>query len=93
MPEKTAPRLATLPMLADHLGEPLHRLEYVVRTRSIEPRVRLMATRMYHRDQLPDIRAALAETAKSPKSKRRHRQELDALADELLIDDEVLADA
>lgn len=93
MSAETLPRLATLPMVAEHVGEPLHRLEYVVRTRSIEPRVRVAGMRMFHRDQLDHIREALAETAKSPKSKRRHRLEMDAFADALLEDEEVPVDA
>lgn len=80
-------RLLTLKMVSEHLNVPGHRLEYALRTRGIEARVRLGGIRLFHRDQLEEIKAVLAETAK-PHRTPNIRNDWEALVDDLCADEQ-----
>lgn len=80
--QDTIPRLMTTKQLAEILGVKLHRLEYATRTRNIEAQVRVEKMRLWHRSQLPDIQAALDETAQPRPSVRN--QGWDVLVEELV---------
>ena len=57
------PRLLTVGAIAERLGVPLHRVQYVLRTRDIQPAALAGIYRLYLTDALDRIREALAETA------------------------------
>jgi len=60
MAEDSAPRFRTPGVLATILGEPLHRVLYVLRTRlHIRPAARAGRLRLYDRDSLALIRHEL----------------------------------
>ncbi|HZL34004.1 MAG TPA: hypothetical protein VFC78_01760 [Tepidisphaeraceae bacterium] len=53
--------LLTLGQVAGECGDvPLHRLRYAIEAYRIEPRQRAGILRLWHRDQLPELRSALA---------------------------------
>ena len=54
------PRMRTPGVIAAHLGEPLHRVQYVLRTRShIRPAARAGRLRLYDREAVAQIRHEL----------------------------------
>jgi DNA-binding transcriptional MerR regulator len=55
------PALLTLPQVAQRLGVPAHRVDYVVESRAIEPAGRLGRYRVYGEAEVERIKAALAE--------------------------------
>ena len=60
MTRDTVPRLKTPGVIASSLGEPLHRVLYVLRTRShIEPAARAGRLRLYDREAVAMIRYEL----------------------------------
>ena len=57
----TAPKLRTPGVLAEDLGQPLHRVLYVLRSRQhIRPAAMAGRLRLYDRDALESIRVELA---------------------------------
>jgi len=60
MTRRSVPRLRTPGVIASVLGEPLHRVLYVLRTRShIEPAARAGRLRLYDREAVAMIRHEL----------------------------------
>ena len=60
MTRDTVPRLKTPGVIASSLGEPLHRVLYVLRTRShIEPAARAGRLRLYDREAVAMLRHEL----------------------------------
>ena len=57
---RNAPQLITTGILASELGEPIHRIEYVLATRPhIRPRVFAGTLRLYERDAVALVRHEL----------------------------------
>jgi hypothetical protein len=81
----------TVTQLAEHLGEPLHRVQYVLRSRDIEPRVRVAGCRLFGREQVQPIADELAKTAAR---RTTNGGDMSGLAEALLGDEqEASADA
>ena len=60
MTDAIAPRLRTAGVLAKHLGQPLHRVQYVLRTRRhIRPAAYAGRLRLYDREAVARIRHEL----------------------------------
>jgi len=59
MAEQSIPRLRTSGVIAQELGVPLHRLEYVLRTRAIQPAARAGTLRLYDRKAVAAARYEL----------------------------------
>ena len=60
VPNKPLVKLRTIGVLATELGEPLHRVEYILRTRRhIRPAARAGILRLYDREALAMVRHEL----------------------------------
>jgi hypothetical protein len=57
----TTTRLMTAGLIANQLGEPLHRVQRVLATRDIRPAARAGTLRVYDRDAVERVRIALAD--------------------------------
>ena len=58
-PATAVPTLRTVGVIARELGEPLHRISYVLRTRPILPTARAGRLRLYDREAVGMIRNAI----------------------------------
>ena len=61
----------TLSDLADKFERPYYHVEYAVKVHKIEPAGRIGRTRVWSRDDLPRIQAALASTAENATHRKR----------------------
>lgn len=53
------PELKTTGQVAEHLGEPIYRVEYVIKTRKIKPAGRAARFRLFDANGVQQIRQAL----------------------------------
>lgn len=60
MTKQNVPSLRTPGVLAERLGVPLHRIQYLLRARNIEPTARAGRLRLYDRYALEMLRRELA---------------------------------
>jgi len=58
-------KLPTIGAIADQLGQPLHRIRYVLDTRRIQPTGRAGNARIYSDADVERIRVALAQIARA----------------------------
>ena len=61
--EPRSPALLTLGAIAKEIGEPLHRVKYAVSSYSIEHTQRAGIIRLFDREMIPTIRAAVKRIA------------------------------
>ena len=61
MSDRNPPRLRTAGVIASEIGEPLHRVLYVLRTRPITPAARAGVLRLYDRKAVGLVAEALAD--------------------------------
>lgn len=63
MPEtlRPVPRLLTVGQIVDRLNEPLHRVEYVIKTREVKPSGMAGHARVFEEHQVEEIASALRD--------------------------------